>query len=491
MTFFPSAGRSRRALRLRAALAIVLMMPPVLPANNLPDLGDVAQADLPPSLERRIGESLWRETRVRERSYINDPEINGYLNQLADRLIAKLPDSRQDFELFALRDPTLNAFAWPGGFIGVHSGLIVAAQSESELASVIAHEISHVTQRHIARLYSKRGEMSVIAIASLIIAALAARGNGQAAQAAVVGGQAATVASQLAYTRDFEREADRIGIQMLDGAGFDTRGMAAFFERMQRSVRFYESNSPAYLRTHPLTTERIADASARIQQTAYRQVPDSIDFLLVRAKLRAYDGEAREAFAEFETRLRDVQGAARIAARFGLAHAALRKRDFVRAQKEVDGLRADGFSSPMLDNLAGRISLDAGRPAEAVSRFKEGLQRSGLRPRAIVYGLIEALIADNRPEEALAVATDEISLTTQDPLLYQYQARTSALLGKRLAQHRAQAEAYVLNGQYQAAIEQLELAQRAADGDFYQQSTVDARLRELRERLAEQRRDGL
>lgn len=485
MTIF-SPGR-----RLRAALAALLMLPPVLPANNLPDLGDVAQADLPPSLERRIGESLWREMRVRERTYINDPEINGYLNQLADRLIAKLPDSRQDFELFALRDPTLNAFAWPGGFIGVHSGLIAAAQSESELASVIAHEISHVTQRHIARLYSKRGDMSVIAIASLIIAALAARGNSQAAQAALVGGQAANVATQLAFTRDFEREADRIGIQMLDGAGFDTRGMAAFFERMQRSVRFYESNSPAYLRTHPLTTERIADASARIQQTAYRQVPDSIDFLLIRAKLRAHDGDAREAMAEFESRMRDVQGVARTATRFGLAHAALRKRDFARAQAEVDRLRAEGFSSPMLDNLAGRISLDAGRATEAVTRFREGLQRGGARSRAMVYGLIEALLADNRPEEALTVVSDEISLVTQDPLLYQYQARTCALLGKRLAQHRAQGESYVLNGQYQAAIEQFELAQRAADGDFYQQSAVDARLRELRERLAEQRRDGL
>lgn len=474
----------------RRIATLLLLLPLAAPANNLPDLGDVAQADLPPSMEQRIGESLWRDTRVRERSYINDPEISAYLNRLADRLVSKLPDSTQSFELFALRDPTLNAFAWPGGFIGVHSGLIVAAQSESELASVIAHEISHVTQRHIARLYSKRGQMSVIAIASLIVAALAARGNSQAAQAALVGGQAANIATQLSYTRDFEREADRIGIQMLDGAGFDTRGMAAFFERMQRSVRFYESNSPAYLRTHPLTAERIADAAARIEETAYRQVPDSIDFLLVRAKLRAYDGEAREAAAEFESRLRDVQGNARVAARFGLAHAALRQRDFVRAQKEVDALRAEGLSSPMLDNLSGRISLDAGRPAEAVTIFREGLQRAH-GAYALVYGLVEALFADNRPEEALDVLVDRVSASTRDPQLYQYQARGYALVGKRLAQHRAQAEAYVLNGQYQAAIEQLELAQRAADGDFYQQSAVDARLRELRERLAEQRRDGL
>lgn len=475
---------------LRQAVVLCLLYPLAVPANNLPDLGDVAQADLPPSLEHRIGESLWRDVRVRERTYINDPEINGYLNRLADRLIAKSPDSTQAFELFALRDPTLNAFAWPGGFIGVHSGLIVAAQSESELASVIAHEISHVTQRHIARLYAKRGEMSLIAIASLIVAALAARGNSQAAQAALVGGQAANVASQLAYTRDFEREADRMGIQMLDGAGFDTRGMAAFFERMQRSVRFYESNSPAYLRTHPLTSERIADAAARIQETAYRQVPDSVDFLLVRAKLRAYDGDAREAVSEFEGRLRDVQGNARVAALFGLGHSALRLRDFTRARQQVDILRAEGFVSPMLDNLDGRISLEAGRPAEAATRFREALRHNG-GAMALVYGLADALLADNRPDEALAAVSDHVSALTTDPQLYVYQARSYAMLGKRLPQHRAQAEAYVLNGQYQAAIEQLELAQRAADGDFYQQSAVDARLRELRERLAEQRRDGL
>ncbi|MBU0602331.1 MAG: M48 family metalloprotease [Gammaproteobacteria bacterium] len=478
------------ASRLRAAIIGLMLVPLGVPAQNLPDLGDVAQADLPPALERRIGESLWRDVRASERTYISDPEVSGYLNQLADKLVAKLPDSRQDFELFALRDPTLNAFAWPGGFIGVHSGLIITAQSESELASVIAHEISHVTQRHIARQFAKRGEMSVIAIASLIVAALAARGNSQAAQAALVGGQAASIAAQLAYTRDFEREADRIGLQMLDGAGFDTRAMAAFFERIQRSSRLYEGNAPSYLRTHPLTAERIADASARIQQTAYRQVPDSIDFLLVRAKLRAYDGDARAALAEFDERLRDVQGNARIAARFGLAHAALRLRDFTHAQQEVDMLRAERFVSPMLDSLAGQISLDAGNAAVAVDRFRDGLKRAP-HARALTYGLIEALLADKRPQEALDVVNDEVTVFTQDPQLFQYQARTYALLGKRLAQHRAQAEAYVLNGQLQAAVEQLELAQRAADGDFYQQSAVDARLRDLRERQVELRRDGL
>ena len=476
--------------KLRTAVIALLLMPLGLPAQNLPDLGDLSQADLPPALERRIGESLFRDMRVRDRSYINDPEISGYLNRLADRLVSKLPDSRQDFELFALRDPTLNAFAWPGGFIGVHTGLIVTTQSESELASVIAHEISHVTQHHIARQFAKRGEMTTIAIASLLVALLGARSNPQVAQAAIVGGQAASVASQLAYTRDFEREADRIGLQMLDSAGFDTRGMASFFERMQRSLRFYESSSPAYLRTHPLTVERITDASARIQETSYRQVPDSLDFLLVRAKLRAYDGDAREALADFDNRLRDVQGNQRIAARFGLAHAALRLRDFARAQKEVDALRAEHASSPMFDNLAGRISLDAGDPATAVSRFREALNRAP-HARALVYGLIESLLLANRNEEALALVSDEVTLYTQDPQLFQYQARAAAALDKRLLRHKAQAESYVLNGQIQAAVEQLELAQRAADGDFYQQSSVDARLREMRERAIELKRDGL
>jgi predicted Zn-dependent protease len=475
--------------KLRTAVVALLMLPLSVPAQPLPDLGDSAQADLSPALENRIGLALWRDMRVRERAYIDDPEINGYLNHLADRLTEKLPGSTQDFELFALRDPSLNAFAWPGGFIGVHSGLIVTAQSESELASVIAHEISHVTQRHIARQFSSRGQSTIIALASLVIAVLAARGNSQVAQGAMIAGQAATVASQLAYTRDFEREADRIGLQMLDSAGFDTRAMAAFFERMQRSARFYESNSPAYLRTHPLTVERITDASARIEETAYRQVPDSLDFLLVRAKLRAYEGDAREALAEFDNRLRDVQGSIRLATRFGLAHAALRLRDFARAQHEVDGLRAERFESPMLDNLAGLILLESGDAKGAIERFRDGLKRS--RSRALTYGLIEALLADRRAVEALALINDEVSAYTQDPRLYRYQARSHALLDQRLAQHRAQAEAYALNGQYQAAIEQLEIAQRAADGDFYQQSVVDARLRELREKLAELKRDGL
>ncbi len=476
--------------RLRKMVIGLLLVPLVSPAQNLPDLGDAAQAALPPALERRIGESLWHATRVRDRNYIDDPEVNGYLNQLADRLISRLPDSRQGFELFALRDPSLNAFAWPGGFIGVHSGLMNAAQSESELASVIAHEISHVTQRHIARQFSRQDESTALAVVAMIVAVLAARNSPQVAQAAMIGGQAATIAAQLSFTREFEREADRIGLQMLDGAGFDTRGMASFFERMQRSMRFYESNSPAYLRTHPLTAERIADAAARIQDTAYRQVPDSLEFLLVRAKLRAYDGDAREVLPEFENRLSVVQGNARLAARFGLAHAALRLRDFARAQQEVDALRAEKLRSPMLDNLAGRISLDAGRPVEAAERFREGLVRTP-RARALVYGLLEALLADHRAAEALTVVNDEVAITTQDPQLFQYQSRSYAMLGKVVAGHRAQAEAYALNGQYQASIEQLELAQNAADGDFYLQSSVDARLREMRERLMELKRDGL
>jgi predicted Zn-dependent protease len=476
--------------RLRAAVTGLLLVPLAVPAQSLPDLGDSSQADLPPALERRIGESLWQRMRVRDRSFIDDPEITGYLNQLADRLIEKLPAARQDFELFALRDPSLNAFAWPGGFIGVHSGLMITAQSESELASVVAHEISHVTQRHIARQFANRGESTIVALASLIIAVLAARGNSQVAQGAMIAGQAATVASQLAFTREFEREADRIGLQMLDGAGFDTRAMAAFFERMQRSARFYESNSPAYLRTHPLTVDRISDASARIAETPYRQVPDSLDFLLVRAKLGAYDGDARERLPEFEGRVRDVQGNALIAARFGLAHVALRLRDFARAQQEVDALRATQANSAMLDNLAGRISLEAGDARTAIARFRDGLARSP-RARSLIYGLIDALLVDKRVDEALIVVNEEVSVFTQDPRLFEYQARIHALLDQQLAQHRSQAEAYLLNGQYQAAIEQLELAQRAADGNFYEQSAVDARLRETRERLAELKRDGL
>ena len=287
-------------------MAMALMMTLRAFAAGLPDLGEVGAGDLSPIAERRVGEQAMREIRWREQAYVEDPEVEDYLTGLGLGLAAHAPAISQSFSFFAVRDASLNAFALPGGFIGVHTGLIVEARSESELAAVLGHEIAHVTQRHIAQMVGNQGRTGLIMLASLIVAILAAGSNSQAAEAAIATGSAAGIQSQLSFSRDFEREADRIGLQILSQAGFDVRGMSSFFERLQRGSRLYENHAPVYMRTHPLTTERIADIENRVQSIAYRQVPDSVSFRLVRAKLIAEGGDAHE----FETRLKLLDGEA-------------------------------------------------------------------------------------------------------------------------------------------------------------------------------------
>ncbi len=272
-------------------------------ADGLPDLGEMERSGLSVSAEKRLGERIMLEIR-RDPAYLQDPEIVGYIGQLGQRLAGHIEGARQPFEFFIVRDPMLNAFALPGGYIGVHSALILAARSESELAGVLAHEISHVTQSHLARLFGTQSQAQLASLLSLAVAVLAARSAPDVAMGAAMAGQAAVVQNQLNYSRDFEREADRFGLDLMEKAGYDTRGMGSFFERLLQFGRLYENNAPGYLRTHPLTTERITDMENRIAQKPYRQVPDSEEFGLVRAKIKAYDGTPGDAVADFAAQLK-------------------------------------------------------------------------------------------------------------------------------------------------------------------------------------------
>lgn len=463
----------------------ILSAPALSVADGLPDLGEAAQAEFSPAMERRIGESVMLDIR-RDPAWLDDPEVTSYLNRLGNRLAAQSMEARQEFEFFALRDTTLNAFAMPGGFIGVHTGLILAAASESELASVLAHEISHVTQRHLARLVNKSGQGQVTSLLALAVAILAARSSPDLAMGAMMAGQGAAVQNQLNYSRDFEREADRFGLGVLERSGFDIRGMSSFFERLQKFGRLYENNAPGYLRTHPLTTERLADMGNRIQSRPYRQVADSLEFQLVRAKLRAQDGTPRDAVTEFETRLKDRSFAGSEAAvRYGLAQAQLRERNLAAAEKQVGELRRLKAVSPMIETLAAQLRLKQGDAAGAVKLLREAQPRFP-QERAIAYGLIESLLEARQPQQAIKVTEDELLNYPSDARMHALQAQTWSLLGKRLQQHRAQAESYVLLGQLPQAVEQLELAQKAGDGNFYEQSQVDSRLRELKKRVADE-----
>lgn len=465
--------------------SLLLLLSSVALAEGLPDLGESAQVELSPAMEKRIGESVMRDIRLREPAYLDDAEVVGYLNRLGRRLAAQSDEVRQDFEFFAIKDPTLNAFAMPGGYIGVHTGLIMAAQSESELASVLAHEISHVTQRHLARLVGKQSQGQVAGLLSMAVAILAARSNPDVAMGAALAGQAAGIQHQLNYSRDFEREADRIGLQLLERAGYDIRDMGAFFERLQKFGRLYENNAPGYLRTHPLTTERISDMDNRIQSRPYRQVPDSPDFLMVRAKLRAQDGTPEDAVIYFDHMLRERKFASEAAVRYGLAQARLRTGDYSAAEAQVAELRRLKVASPMVETLAADLRTRQGDTGGAVKMLRAA-QAKYPQDRAVAHASVEALLADRRIPEALKVATDDLQAYSTDARMYGLQAKAYALLGRKLQQHRAQAEVYALRGQLLAAIEQLQLAQKAPDGDFYEYSQVDARLRELKARQAEE-----
>ena len=467
------------------ALAIAIAGASVSRAEDLPDLGESARAELSPQIERRIGESIMNEIRLREPSYVDDPEINDYINNLGRRLVEASASPTGDFHFFVISDPMVNAFAMFGGFIGINTGTILTAQSESELAGVVAHEIAHVTQNHLARQIAKEKQNTIPSLIAMAVGILAARSNSSVAAATITSAQAGVIQTQLAYTRDFEREADRMGYQSLGKAGFDVRAMGDFFERLQKAGRLYENNAPVYLRSHPLTVERISDMQNRAQESPYKQVVSGLDFHLVRAKLRAQTGTPREAVTEFETQLREKKYASLAAARYGLIVALMRAKEYPAAQREMQEFRKIKESSPMISGLAAMASEKAGDSVGAQTIYREGLQRFP-QSKSLVYGYVESLLSSRQYDQALKFLESELQLSYSDFKLHELQAKTYSALGKRLLQHRAQAEFYLLRGQLGQAVEQLQFAQQETDGNFYEQSAVDARLRELRKLQAEE-----
>lgn len=496
----------RRSLTCALAIALAAPLPPgaLAQQTELPTLGEAAADELSPADERRLGEAIMRQV-VRDPSFLPDPDASEYLNAIGLRLVSNSAARHMDFAFFAVRDPMINAFALPGGFIGIHSGLVLAAQSESELAAVIAHEIAHVEQRHIARMLARQRESTAIAIGALLLALLAARSNsassGDLTQAAILGGQAAALQRQLNFSREAEREADRIGFQILADAGFDARAKATFFGRMQQAARLYEAGTaPAYLRTHPLTIERIGDMQARARQARVRLHADSLDFTLVRARLRVLQDPsaqgARDAQQHFAAQLRDRTAASPVAAQYGLALALLRLDQAPAAHEAARTARrlAGERPSPMLDKLVAETRFAAATtPPEreaAIAAAREATLRFPLsRLTAINY--VDLLQRDARHAQAVAYLREQLALTRSDSYHYSLLARSHAALGQQTLQHQAVAEAYALLGATAAAVEQLQLARRAADADFFVMSEVDARLRQLTRELQEQQADLL
>src|SRR5882672_11218440 len=392
-------------MKFQALMAAVLVSSIAL-ADELPDLGDSSQSAISPAQERKLGEGIMGQIRS-DPAYLDDPEVADYLNTLGYRLVANSPDPAGPFEFFAIADNSINAFALPGGFVGVHSGLLLAAQSESELASVVSHEIAHVTQHHIARLIASQQRVGLASMAALAVAILAARSNSQVSAAAIAAAQAGAIQSQLNFTREHEREADRIGLQIMEKSGFDPHAMPAFFERLQKATRVYETGAPSYLRTHPLTFERIADIQSRIQDVPFRQVPDSLEFHLVRARLSALEGNAREAVANFDRMIDTRKFGSEVAARYGLVVALLRVGDKSRARKDMALLQGLKAKSPMIDALGAQTLIAAGEVERGLAAYRDALRVNPNR-RALVYGYVDALIAANKATVAVQFLNDRM-----------------------------------------------------------------------------------
>ena len=492
-------------------IALSFLFPANTHAHELPDLGDVSQVTITPYQERQIGLQIMRQIRM-DPSYLNDPEITSYLNSLGHKLIANSDEASpgQTFEFFALQDSTINAFALPGGFMGFNSGLIVASQSESELAAVMAHEIAHVTQKHLARMISGQKFDLVKHLAALAVAIIASRSNPQIGQAVLAVSQASAIQSKLDFTRRHEKEADRIGLNILVDAGFDPQGMPSFFERLQKAGRFHENGAPSYLRTHPITFERIADIQNRTREMTYRQVPDSIDFLLVRAKLRALQGKSMDAVEQFKLRLQEKRFTNEVVERYGYVLALLRDRKNKLADDALENLyqllRADSSASRLIDHqlgqpiriedkdiqagamietLAANVKLANGKMAEALAIYRKALNIYP-RHRALIHGYASALLQDQQTDAALEFINKQLQYSHNDVQLYSLQAQCYAAQGNKLQKHRAQAEFYFLQGYYKAAVDQLQLALQNDNGDFYQLSTVEARLKQVQAIVTEE-----
>jgi beta-barrel assembly-enhancing protease len=474
-----------------ALLAFALNAPAAHAQQNLPSLGEAGADELPPSTERRLGEQIMLEVR-RDASYLQDGETTEYLNNLGYRLVAVSPSRSLDFVFFAIRDPMLNAFALPGGFIGVHTGLVIAAQSESELAGVLAHEIGHVTQRHIARMIARQRESTAMAIGALLLAILASRAGGSSggdlAQAAIMGSQAAMIQQQLNFSREAEREADRVGFQTLLDAGFDGRGMESFFARLQAGTRIYEGTAPAYLRTHPMTVERISDMQNRTRSLRFTQRPDSLEFQLVRARLRVVQENTtqgwRDALEHFNGQLVNRTTHSEVAARYGATVAALRlNMAEVALQNAQAARRLAPGGSAMLDKALAEARFAAARTdaerADAVTLAQETAAKYPLSPLT-AHHYVELLFKTERYDDAISYLRGQQAITRNQPAYHALLGRAYETLNRRSLHHQAVSEMYALLGATAPAIQQLELAKRANDGDFFTMSEIDARLRDLR-----------
>lgn len=462
-------------------------------AIKLPELGSPSDQYLTPADEQRLGREFMLSVR-KSSPVLDDPLISEYIQSLGQKLLKQSESIAQDFDFFTIEQPEINAFAGPGGHIGIYSGLILATQSESELASVIAHEIAHVTQKHLLRAFDTANQISGKTAALLLAAILVGTtGSADAGIALATGVQASAIQEQINFTRSNEEEADSVGIKILAKANYDPRSMPIFFERLTHASRLYESGIPEILRTHPVTTNRIADALGRAETYPYKQYPGDMSYFLSREALRVRSfKDPAEAVKHFAAGLREGRHLNQEAHEYGYALALAANHQPAEAAQVIEKLLKKSSDQAEYVVASAKFAKQLKQPEKALKILDTYY---ALMPEnyALSVAYIENLTDNGRLTEARKVALQTLSLRNDDPRLYRMLSKIEQHAGRKAESHRMLAEAYVATGEYAAAVQQLEISlKETGQSDFYQTSKIESRLQKLRAELKqEQRKDRL
>ncbi|WP_349431298.1 M48 family metalloprotease [Methylomarinum sp. Ch1-1] len=442
---------------------------------ELPDMGDSSGSLISPLQEQELGEAFFRN--LHAQIEINeDAEIQQYIETIGRQLVSNSDTPGNPFHFFVVLDDSINAFAGPGGYIGVNSGLFLLTEAESELASVMAHEVAHVTQRHLYRAFEAARKLSIPTAAATLAAILLGTQSPELGQAALIAVQAGSTQFQIDFTRDNEMEADRVGMQTLVDANYDPRSMPVFFERLQQSTRYYGQGIPEFLRTHPVSASRIADTRGRADQYPYRQYPDSKGYLLTKAKLRVLTTSDNQSTLKY-FQAHENQGTPfqRAVARYGIALVHLKSQQFSDAEKIFRQLVAQYPNQPQFAAALARTALDSRQFDQALKLYKQALHYFP-NDVAIKIEFIETLLKTGYPEPAKQTLATLNTRTRKQPIYYELMAQTQAALEQDAESHRYLAEYYYAKGQTEAAIMQIKLAKQAKELNFYQQAILNERL---------------
>ncbi len=476
----------------------------------LPDMGDPGGDSLSRLDEKKYGEMIMRQIRP-DADYSNDLPIYDFLNQMEQRLLEAAKrlqlgganeqgSGAYNFEVFAVKDASINAFALPGGFIGFHTGLLVSAESDSEVASVMGHEIGHVLQRHLARQIDKQTTNTMIALAGLLLGALAASRNPGAAAGLMQGGQAVAVNNQLSYSRDAEREADRIGFQILAASGYDVNGAPGFFQRLQKATGIMDSGVPSYVRTHPLTTDRIADMQDRARNIPSRNVSTTVEFYFIKARARMEQSGSSSQMYDlkntFESLSKQPAPGKQMEGVYGLALVAQKQGKLDQAVAYLQQARnlANSASAPgspiqrqslVLDITSSELALAKGKNEEALQIAQTTLRAY---PQSYAAGatMMNAYLKLGRTNDAITWLKARTRLQPTEVVWWTMLSNAYDQAKNVPMRHYALGEKYALSGAWPAAIEQLKIARSSGGADFYQASSIDARLREMQKQYQEE-----